>query len=531
MKFAPLLFLLINFRGTLASLCHPQREKVYEMSQIQKAREKIFKSPDFKEFKSEYLSVQKMFLPSVKEVCSEMSEEKVAADGYVENPALGFGSYGQVFLVEFKDPKSKETEVRAVKQLSLQSYLKSKLTRKFPSEDPIVVDCIRKVLEKSVSPRIFTQVRVINATKTKKGTTIQIDHTPSLNPFNTKILTVSKCLAIRNFKTTVEHYVNRFFKELRTEIQVNLNLSQVNKSQLANNRKVAFTSFEMCIIDNQNNVFLVMEQMGNSVQDLNEECSDPINQNKLRNRLTSYMQILFQVHKMHEFGYTHCDIKPHNILFKKNSYNHFSITDFGKTTMEMCDGGTSGFWPPEGFLDIIIDPIEIDEISQLPELRKYDSFSLAMTILVIDLGILEFRSIYHHYMDLEEEYQDPEEFMLHEEYFFQLVDEKLERINKLRYLKSKRVNELKVELLLQSMLFHMLKFNYTERIAVKTALYYVYRLLLAVISEKASLPAEIDDYLESKGSLNKRVQSPEWLSIVEEILYPKDTKAVRKLLV
>ncbi|CAD8057202.1 unnamed protein product [Paramecium sonneborni] len=132
------------------------------------------------------------------------------------------------------------------------------------------------------------------------------------------------------------------------------------------------------VFENENNIYVVMELLeGGDLQDYLKQPNTFLNEKQL----ASFIYRLFKaILSFHKIGIIHRDIKPKNIILRKQNLSKFCVVDFGLADYYNKDGkylfqrcGTPGFVAPEILRDEFYD-------------FKVDVFSVGVIMYILITG-------------------------------------------------------------------------------------------------------------------------------------------------
>lgn len=239
----------------------------------------------------------------------------------------------------------------------------------------IKTKCLQSILERLDDPRIF-----ISDPKN-----IRKDNKKTLSIVNFDLFKTEACQVAFPDPSRILLTISKTFEALRSELEVNQILSNYSHQIEKDAKYKSFPSYEQCIIGKRFDIFIIGEKLGINLADVRKGCAIAVQRDSLEARLKTYISMLYQVFKLNQLGYAHCDIKLENLLYEPGDFTRVHLIDFGLVKYKTnCRGGTAGYKPPEMYVsDIQLE--ELDLNYGTPEYQKHDVFSAGIAILMMEL--------------------------------------------------------------------------------------------------------------------------------------------------
>jgi serine/threonine protein kinase len=131
-----------------------------------------------------------------------------------------------------------------------------------------------------------------------------------------------------------------------------------------------------------------MEKQDNDLCALREACESSVGSTDPKERILFSTQLLYKAGVVNRLGFTNCDIKLENILFKLDSkYKEAYIVDYGHLQQgKPCQGGTETYQAPETIYK------KLDNLSpkwtkfMTPSVQQADAFAMGMVLLLLEVN-------------------------------------------------------------------------------------------------------------------------------------------------
>lgn len=428
---------------------------------------------------------------------------------------IGKGAFGKVWDVTIGQKD------RAVKQISLSRVLLKGLLKDYPLTSPENKMCLSSIDELISSRELFA-----DTLSAKKGEFSQ-DYISSIQGLKTSSLRIPnlpECKGIEGFYDKIWKRVESALSNIRREIVVIKALHEYSVLHEEPNR--SFPIYEHCLVDSQFSVFIVMERLGKSFQEIPKIDNGSFTKD-LKDRLWIYMSLMNQVLILHGGNYVHCDIKPGNILFSLENIHQAHLIDLGLSSfMKICVGRTDGYAPPEVYFPGI-DSQQKDFEFNTPEFHKHDVFSLAITILEMETDAKSFEEVHNFvkgFANLTNDSELPEK----DKEFRILIEKKqsalLTKIYGADYATTKNATG---QILMQfySVLFSALRLQYIARISLRPLLFLTYKLYRKSVDLNTHF-TQIKTYIDDVELLKEESDKPEWMI---EMMIALKVKGEKKL--
>lgn len=458
------------------------------------------------------------FYESLKIICPKASSALIYQDEPTYEPIIGKGGFGTVWDAVI------DGEHKAVKQINLAEIILKKLFRKFPLTIQENEKCLHSIENLLMSESLFIEKEATQRLD-EKGNEINIfiSHLETLKPVNLELLDTPECKLIPGSYETIKQVVEDNIVKLHNEIYV---MKEIDKYSTENESPYrSYPKFDYCLVDSDLTVYIINEKLGPSVREVYKVCDGVINEHDLQRRLLNYMGMMYQIYLMHEKGIAHCDIKLDNSLFNNEKLEWIHLIDFGLISAnEECNGYTVGYAPPEVFV-YKIKSEEVDLEYNTPEYQKQDAFSLAFTILKMELGhsrtselskfVTSFETLKND--DLLEDLDDK---------FQELIDTQQAKLFADRYgvdYKSSQDRSAQIDYEFNYLLTHSLNLFYVIRIPVKALLFLTYKLYITLIHPEMEFK-KVDDYFINASELKEELEKSEWATEVARILRVKESR-------
>ena len=147
-------------------------------------------------------------------------------------------------------------------------------------------------------------------------------------------------------------------------------------------------------------MYFILPYYDNSVKEVQVACRTILNLADLETRVLSYIRLLYQLDRIQESGWTHCEITPAAIFAEASNPGVYHIGAFGRATKGECSTVNTEFTPPDHFIPPFIpeDHVNAEELKQQLQ-KKFDLFSLGMVFASMELEFEDWQALRHLYFD------------------------------------------------------------------------------------------------------------------------------------
>ena len=288
------------------------------------------------------------------------------------------------------------------------------------------------------------------------------------------------CAGREDAKKSLKDQLFKYFRGLSTEAFFAENLSHYS-NKYEHPDFPSFPIFYECIFDWNLNTYLVMQFKTRSLHDLLQDDTLAL---ELSENLLVDLSLLYQADVIFDYGFSHCDLKPQNVVIKKEPlWQHLSIMDYGLISANNapCRGGTYYYQPIEMHFELPYDPKDFEKIFACPACQN-DAFAIGQIMLAIELSKTKFENHLKSYDKLISQGVKTEAAF---DSFFKKAEAALkEKYDSYASIFSARQQEHEVLALFHKLILKLLAFNPTKRFTVRAALLITHQLYLAVTAKE-----------------------------------------------
>jgi serine/threonine protein kinase len=446
--------------------CFSSLSKVDELKLIEAAKASIAKDPKKSLGGTEEVQEHKvLFDEGVKAVCSDLKEEFLRkAEEMPKETLLGYGGFGTVLEVEIGG------SAKAVKYISFERHLTDKLN--IPKYKSLGYSCKSAIID---------NISLLNF---KTNPQLQQDQTIALSVekfefsyFVTEIEKVTECetYGLNKIKEDILiPFIKLHFETLSSEIDTNLLFSDHSQKYDSKDHRT-FPRSDYCIIDSGLDVYFVMEKLGKELFYLRIACKSSIGPVSVKERILFAMQLLYKAWVVNSLGFTNCDIKLENILFKLGSgYKEVYFVDYGLIQKDKeCVGGSHGYRPPETIYEKLKDLSSKWTKFMTPARQQADAFAMGMVLLLVEADLLKGPTLIKKYETINKDSNYDQ--VTDDKTFHNSVQTYFRQKLKKKYNQGAEGEEYPLEFfhekLYQLIILKLLNFNYSDRFPISVALF------------------------------------------------------------
>jgi serine/threonine protein kinase len=198
----------------------------------------------------------------------------------------------------------------------------------------------------------------------------------------------------------------------RINIEVNLSFYLSEKQRKNPSELVIFQNMKNCFVTKKLDVYIVMEKLGPNIREVQRPFVGNLSGSKyFTENIVFLLRLVLNAAEFSQYGVTHCDIKPENVLFGLNTkIPKLTIIDLGLATKgDNCPGGTLDYQSPEIVYPNYFQPYEIPNKFKTKIVHLADSYSIGLTIAALRTTFEEFESILNTKNELDKKLQKIED--------------------------------------------------------------------------------------------------------------------------